>query len=89
MLKGVRDQMKHDNILKSGCFGGQAPDDEAEVERHMRGPEQGISGKYRDDLIGQVLKDAWVEQARRRAGLLPLQKCMGEGTQALGEKDQR
>ena len=56
--------MKEDDILKSGCFGIQAPDDDAEVERQMRGPEQGYSGKYRDDLTGQVLRDEWVEKAR-------------------------
>ena len=50
MLRGVRDQMKADNLLKGWCFGVQAPDDDAEIERHMRGPEQGFSGKYRDDL---------------------------------------
>ena len=64
MIRGVRDQMRADDILKSGCFGMQAKDDDAEVERQMRGPEQGYSGKYRDDLTGQVLRDVWVEKAR-------------------------
>ena len=56
--------MRSDNILKSGCFGVQAPDDDAEIERHMRGPAQGFSGKCRDDLTGQVLRDVWVDAAR-------------------------
>ena len=64
MLRGVRDQMRADDLLKSGCFGVQARDDDAEVERQMRGPAQGYSGKYRDDLTGQVLRDVWVEAAR-------------------------
>ena len=64
ILKGIRDQLKADDLIKSGCFGVQAPDDDAEVERQMRGPAQGYSGKYRDDLTGQVLKDELVEKAR-------------------------
>ena len=63
ILKGIRDQMKEDDLLKNGCFGMQAPDDDAEIERQMRGPEQGYSGKYRDDLTGQILRDEWVEKA--------------------------
>ena len=41
ILKGVRDQMRADDILNNGCFGCQAPDDGAEIERQMRGPAQG------------------------------------------------
>ena len=52
ILKGVRDQMKEDDILNNGCFGIQDPDDVAEIDRQMRGLEQGYSGKYRDDLTG-------------------------------------
>ena len=58
VLRGVRDQLREDDLLKDGCFGVQVPDEDAEVERHTRGPAQGYSGKYRDDLTGQVLKDA-------------------------------
>ncbi len=66
MLKGVRNQMVSDGLLKNGCFGLQAPDDDGEVEKHMRGPAQGYSGAYRDDLTGQVLKDELAKAARAK-----------------------
>ena len=50
VLRGVRDQLRADNLLKDGCFGIQAPDDDAAVERELRGPATGYSGKYSDDL---------------------------------------
>ena len=52
-----------DNLLKAGCCGVQVADDDAEVSAQMNGPSQGFSGKYRDDLTGQVLKDSLVEEA--------------------------
>ena len=58
--------MRFDGLLKSGCFGVQAADDEAEIEKNLRGPEQGFSGAYRDDLTGQVLKDELVKAARAK-----------------------
>ncbi len=66
IIKGVRDQMRRDGQLKDGCFGVQAPDEDAEVERNLRGPEQGYSGRFRDDLTGQVLKDVLVKEARAK-----------------------
>ena len=50
--------------MKNGCYGVQAPDDDAEIERQMRGPSQGYSGAFKDDLTGQVLKDDLVRAAR-------------------------
>ena len=64
VLKGIRNQMKRDGLLKNGCYGVQVADDEAEIERQMRGPDQGYSGAYRDDLTGQVLRDDLVKVAR-------------------------
>ncbi len=66
ILRGVRNQMRFDGLLKDGCFGVQAADDEAEIEKNLRGPEQGFSGTYRDDLTGQVLKDELVKAARAK-----------------------
>ncbi len=66
LLRGVRDQMHADGLLKNGCYGVQAPDDDAEIEKNLHGPEQGYSGRYRDDLTGLVLKDALVEEARAK-----------------------
>ena len=64
VIRGIRDQLKSDGLLKPGCYGIQAPDDEAEIERNLRGPDQGYSGKRKDDLTGQVLKDSLVQAAR-------------------------
>ena len=64
MIKGIAAQMRVDNLLKEGCYGVQVPDDDAEIAALLTGPDQGFSGKYRDDLSGQVLKDSLVEEAR-------------------------
>ncbi len=66
ILKGIRNQLREDNALKDGCFGVQAPDEDSEVEKSLRGPTQGYSGKYRDDLTGQVLNDVLVKEARAK-----------------------
>ena len=63
MTKGVADQLRHDSLLKDGCSGIQVPDDEEEINKNMRGPAQGFSGKYLDHLTGQVLKDSLVQEA--------------------------
>ena len=64
MLKGIRNQLREDGTLKNGCYGIQAPDDDAEIERQIRGPLQGYSGNFKDDLTGQVLRDELVRAAR-------------------------
>ena len=64
MLKGIRDQLRSDGSLKNGCFGVQVADDDGEIERQMRGPSQGYSGEFKDDLTGQVLHDGMVKAAR-------------------------
>ena len=66
MIKGIAAQMRVDNLLKEGCYGVQVPDDDAEIAALLTGPDQGFSGKYRDDLSGQVLKDSLVEEARAK-----------------------
>ena len=50
--------MRADPLLKDGCYGVRAPDDDAEIERDVLGPDRGFSGAYRDDPTGQVPKDA-------------------------------
>ncbi len=66
ILKGVTAQLRNDALLKDGCFGIQVPDDEEEIENNLRGPEQGYSGRYRDDISGQILKDSVVQAARAK-----------------------
>ena len=50
--------------MKSGCYGIQVADDDLEVLKETYGHAQGYSGRYRDDLTGQVLKDTLVAKAR-------------------------
>jgi len=64
MLRGAADQLKEDSLIKTGCFGIQVPDDDAAIEREIRGPAQGFSGRFRDDLTGQILNDELVIKAR-------------------------
>ena len=64
ILRGVTQQLKADELLKEGCYGVQVPDDEAEIRRNVLGPELGYSGRFRDDLTGQPLKDSLVKEAR-------------------------
>ena len=64
VLRDVRDQLKADGLLKAGCYGVQAQDDDLDVEKHMRGPAQGYSGEFKDDISGQVLKGSLARAAR-------------------------
>ena len=64
VLNGISDQMRTDGLLKHCCYGVQVADDDLAVIKATYGPEQSHSGKYKDDLTGQVLKDALVLQAR-------------------------
>ena len=63
-MKGATNQLKADGLLKDGCYGIQVADDDMEALKSMFGPEQGYSGKCRDDLTRQVLKDELVTKAR-------------------------
>ena len=60
ILRGVTQQLRVDELLKDGCYGVQVADDEEEIRRNTHSPELGYSGKYRDDLTGQLLKDELV-----------------------------
>ncbi len=66
VLKGVTAQLRADRLLKNGCFGVQVADDEEEIMRQVLSPENGYSGRYKDDLTGQVLKDQLVRNARAK-----------------------
>ena len=56
--------MRTDGLLKNGCYGVQVADDDLAVLEATYRLEQGYSGRYKDDLTGQTLKDALVLQAR-------------------------
>ena len=66
ILQGITKQLKEDELIKDGCFGVQVHDDELEIKKSIYGPEQGYSGRYRDDLTGQVLRDDLVREARAK-----------------------
>ena len=66
ILRGIRAQMRQDGLLKAGCFGVQVADDDDSNLKPLYGPEQGYSGRFRDDLTGQLLKDSLVMATRAK-----------------------
>ena len=64
VLKGVTEQLRSDGLIKQGCYGVQVADDDLEVLKNMYGPAQGYSGRFKDDLTWQLLKDELVLKAR-------------------------
>ena len=50
--------------LQPGCYGVQAADEDC--MREVYGFAQGHSGKHKDDLIWQVLKDSFLFAARKK-----------------------
>ena len=64
MLHGLAAQLRVDGRLQPGCFGIQAVDEDC--VREIYGPAQGYNGKFKDDLIGQVLKDNFVVVAHEK-----------------------
>ena len=66
ILKATAEQLKLDGHIRAGCFGIQPLDDDAEIEAEIHGPAQGFSGRYKDDLSGQVLNDKMVMAARMK-----------------------
>ena len=66
IIKGMVAEMRSRGIVRDGEVGMHAVCDEACEENPANGPEQGYSGKYRDDITGQVLKDSLVQEARQK-----------------------
>ena len=54
VLKGLTAQLEADGKLKDGCFGIQTPDEDEGATAASFGPHNGYSGKFKDDLTGQV-----------------------------------
>ena len=50
--------------MKQGCYGIQVADDDLKDMKNMYGPEQSYSGKCKDDVTGQLLKNKLVLKAR-------------------------
>ena len=64
VLRGLTRQMKADGRLRRRCYGLQAQVEEEEDLKHIYGPAQGYSGRYKDDISGQVLRDDLVKTAQ-------------------------
>ena len=66
VIKGISEQLRKDGTLKRGCYGVQVPDEDEATLKELYGPAQGYSGRFRDDLSGQVLRDDLVHEARAK-----------------------
>ena len=66
VLRGIRNQMREDGMILSGCYGVQVANEDTEVMKNMKGPLQGYSGQFKDELTGQLLKDLLVREARAK-----------------------
>ena len=62
----VSAELKADGRIIEECCGIQLPDEDSNAGKSKYGPDQGYSGRYRDDLTGQVLRDDLVRQARKK-----------------------
>ena len=64
ILEGFRDQLRELGILQPGVIGMQGSfEDEI---NSLDVPREGYSGQFRDDITGQILRDEWVLEARRK-----------------------
>ena len=62
MLEGMQAQLKELGMLQSGILGIQAAAAEWQADELLAAdrPREGFSGKFRDDLTGQILNDVLV-----------------------------
>ena len=65
MIRGIVKELKSRGIIREGEIGLHAVCDE-DAPMETRGPEQGYSGSYKDDMTGQLLKDYLVQEARKK-----------------------
>ena len=66
IIRGMVSQMRELGIWRPGEIGLNAVTDDVDDEKQLRGPEQGFSGRFRDDISGQVLRDDLVQEARAK-----------------------
>ncbi len=75
VLRGLTSQLRKDGRMIGGCYGiqvkegpasGLTDDADAMAEQQLFGPAQGYSGKYKDDLTKQPLRDDFVKAARAK-----------------------
>ena len=61
----MTDELRARGIVRSGEVGLHAVTDDAQADEQLHGPEQGYSGRFRDDLTHQVLLDDLIHEARQ------------------------
>ena len=83
ILRGIHKELQARGIMTVGDVGMHALED-ADQTHLARGPEQGYSGKYLDDISKQTLRDDSVEEARREE--LEYFVAKGFGKSATGRK---
>ena len=66
IIKGTTQELHHRGVMKPGEVGLHAVNDEDIPANQVRGPAQGYSGKFVDDVTKQVLKDDLVREARAK-----------------------
>ena len=75
VLRGLTAQLRADRRLVNGCYGiqaeasppvGESAGEDQNDQKQIYGPDQGYSGKYKDDLTGQSLRDDLVRAARAK-----------------------
>ena len=64
MLHVLAAQLRADGKLQLSCYGIQAVD--GDCVREVYGSARECSGMFKDDLIGQVLKDNVVVEAHKK-----------------------
>ena len=65
VLRGLTAQLRSDGRIEPGCYGVQLADEVNALKNdcsHGLGP--GYSGRFKDDLTGQTLRDDFVKAAR-------------------------
>ena len=79
ILRGMRRQLKDLNLVSNGCYGMQHHGfEEPDICAVNIAPEGKISGRFRDDITGQLLQDDLVSEARRKELEYFEQKCVWE-----------
>ncbi len=72
VLRGITAQLRKDGRIVNGCYGiqvrevpasGATDEEDKMAEQQLFGPGQGYSGKYKDDLTQQPLRDDLVKAA--------------------------
>ena len=66
VLRGLTAQLRVDGRLQDGCYGLQIPEEQQGVQKYLYSLEQCYSGRFKDDLTGQVLRDDLVLEARAK-----------------------